>query len=95
MSLKSAVVVGGAVSLGLTMMLTQFMALGLLTVASAGGAALGYAVRVRQEKIIAKRQLAADERSMRIIEVPEAVPALTNRKRKPRARPDADADFTG
>jgi hypothetical protein len=94
MSLKSAVVVGGAVSLGLTMMLTQFITLGLLTVAAAGGAALGYTVRVRQEKIIANRQLLGDERPMRIIESSEDVPAITSRKRKPRSRAD-EADLIG
>jgi len=93
MSLKSAVVVGGAVSLGLTMMLTQFITLGLLTIASAGGAALGYGVRVRQEKLIARR-VQNDERAMRVIEVQDAVPAITSRKRKPRARPDAEGDVT-
>jgi len=95
MSLKSAVVVGGAVSLGLTMMLTQFITLGLLTIASAGGAALGYGVRVRQEKLIAKRELLGEERAMRVIEVQDAVPAITSRRRKPRSRPDTPTDLAG
>lgn len=85
MNLKSALVVGGAAGLGLTMMLTQFITLGIFTVAAAGGAALGYGVRVRQEKLIARRELAAEERALRLIEVAEPLPALPGRKRKAKA----------
>ena len=95
MSLKSGVVVGGAVGLGVAMMLTQFMALGLLTLATAGGAALGYGVRVRQEKLIANRRLDEAERSFPIFEAQEVLPAPPNRKRKLRSRGDAGGDATG
>jgi hypothetical protein len=84
MSLKSGVVVGGAVGLGVAMMLTQFMALGLITLAAAGGATLGYGVRVRQEKLIAGRRLAEPERAITVIEAQEVRPALANSRRKPR-----------
>ena len=93
MSLKSGVVVGGAVGLGVAMMLTQFMALGLLTLATAGGAALGYGVRVRQEKLIANRRLQEAERSFPLFEAQEVLPAPP--KRKLRSRGDAGGDTTG
>lgn len=82
MGLKSGVAVGGAVGLGVAMMLTQFVTLGLLTVATAGGAALGYGVRVRQEKLIANRQLAEQEKVLTVIDAREPVAALPGRKRK-------------
>jgi hypothetical protein len=96
MSLKSGVVVGGAVGLGVAMMLTQFMALGLLTLATAGGAALGYGVRVRQEKMIANRRLSEQEKALNIIEAPQVTAAIANRsRRKLRAPRDSDADAAG
>ncbi|WP_246237626.1 hypothetical protein [Caldichromatium japonicum] len=69
LSLKTGLVVGGTFGLGIAMMFAQFMTLGLVTLTAAGGAALGYAVRARQEKAIAAKRLAAEERSLRIIEV--------------------------
>jgi hypothetical protein len=92
MSLKTGVVVGGTVGLGVAMMLTQFMALGLITLATAGGAALGYGVRVRQEKLMVGRRLAEAERTFPVYEAQEVLPAPTNRKRKPRARGEAASD---
>jgi hypothetical protein len=61
-NLKTGVVVGGAVGLGVAMMLAQFVTLGLLTVTTAGGAALGYTIRVRQEKRIVAKRIAEEER---------------------------------
>jgi hypothetical protein len=94
MSLKSGVVVGGAVGLGVAMMLTQFMALGLLTLATAGGAALGYGVRVRQEKLIAGRRLAEAEKAFPVYEAQEVLPAPANRRRKTRVRGETGTDAT-
>lgn len=82
LSLKTGVVVGGTVGVGVAMMLAQFMTLGLATVAAAGGAALGYTVRTRQEKTIAAKRLAAEERALRVIEVDDEVPVLPRRKAK-------------
>jgi hypothetical protein len=82
LSLKTGVVVGGTVGVGVAMMLAQFMTLGLATVAAAGGAALGYTVRSRQEKVIAVKRLAAEERALRVIEVDDEMPVLPRRKTK-------------
>lgn len=41
---------GGAAGLGLALVLTQFVTLGLLAFAFAGGGAAGYLVRMRQER---------------------------------------------
>lgn len=80
MSLKTGLVVGGTFGVGVAMMLAQFMTLGLATLAAAGGGALGYTVRARQEKAIAARRLAAEERALRVIEVDEEMPVLPRRK---------------
>ncbi|QGU33208.1 hypothetical protein [Thermochromatium tepidum] len=90
LSLKTGVVVGGAVGVGVAMMLAQFMTLGLATVAAAGGAALGYTVRARQEKTIAAKRLAAEERALQVIAVAEETPALPRRKDR-RPGPAADS----
>jgi hypothetical protein len=82
LSLKTGVVVGGTVGVGVAMMLAQFMTLGLATVAAAGGAALGYTVRSRQEKVIAAKRLAAEEHALRVIEVDDEMPVLPRRKTK-------------
>jgi hypothetical protein len=86
--LRTGVAVGGVVGVGVAMMLAQFMTLGLLTVAGAGGAALGYSVRARQEKRIRAREAAYSERLIvdqssdtpRLESQPE--PAKTHRRRK-------------
>jgi hypothetical protein len=49
--LKTGVMIGGVVGVGVMLMLTQFVTLGLLTLTSVGGLALGYGTRVRQERL--------------------------------------------
>lgn len=71
LTLKSGVVVGGAVGVGVAMLLTQFVTLGLLTLTTAGGAALGYGARVRQEKLIAGRRIDSDRREVSVIPAKE------------------------
>jgi len=83
MTLKSSLVVGGAVGIGTAMMLTQFVTLGLITLTTAGGAALGYGARMRQEKLIGGRRVDSGEREIKVIEAEEAVPVL-EKKRRPR-----------
>ncbi len=74
--LKTGAAVGGLVGIGVTMMLAQFVTLGLLTISTAGGAALGYTVRSRQEK----RLRAREQSSARLIyEGGAALPALEQR----------------
>ncbi|MBK1642582.1 hypothetical protein CKO12_11985 [Chromatium okenii] len=67
MSLKTGVIVGGTVGLGVAMMVAQFMTLGLVTLTAVGGAALGYTVRSRQEKLLTNKRLATQERNMTVI----------------------------
>jgi hypothetical protein len=47
---KTGIAIGGAVGLGVAMMVAQFVTLGLLTLTTAGGAVLGYGARMRQER---------------------------------------------
>ncbi len=55
-TLKTGLAVGGTVGVGVALMFAQLMTLGLLTISAAGGAALGYGVRSRQEKLIRARE---------------------------------------
>jgi hypothetical protein len=67
LTLKSGAIVGGAVGVGAAMLLTQFVTLGLLTLATAGGAALGYGVRARQERLVAGRRLGKGDMELKVI----------------------------
>ena len=82
-NLKTGLMLGGAAGLGVVMVLTQFVTLGLLTLTTAGGAALGYGLRARQERLgfsIGKR-LPRAEKQVKVIESPASKPALGDRKR--------------
>lgn len=79
--LRTGITVGGVAGVGIAMMLAQFMTLGLLTVATAGGAALGYGVRGRQEKRIRAREAASRERL--IVGESGAVPRLEGTSAEP------------
>lgn len=78
-NLKSGVMLGGAVGVGAVMLLTQFVTLGLLTLTTAGGAALGYGLRARQERLAASgRGLLGGRNEIKVIEAPvsrEPLPA--------------------
>jgi predicted outer membrane lipoprotein len=90
-NLKTGVMIGGAVGVGVVMLLTQMVTLGLLTLSTAGGAALGYGVRARQDRLGragrgllggggGRALLARREREIKVIEAkPEDQP-----KSKPR-----------
>jgi hypothetical protein len=54
-------------------MFAQLFTLGLLTVAAAGGAALGYGVRTRQEKYLRARE---QRQAERLVLQSEPLPAL-------------------
>jgi Flp pilus assembly protein TadB len=82
MSLKTGVIVGGTIGLGVTMMVAQFMTLGLITLTAAGGAALGYTVRVRQEKLLTNRRLAHEERTLQAIDVDHTTQLLPRQNQK-------------
>lgn len=80
LSLKTGAVVGGTLGLGVAMMFAQFITLGLITLTAAGGAALGYTVRMRQEKMISAKQLASAERALQVIESEPPTQVLPRRK---------------
>jgi hypothetical protein len=72
---KTGIMIGGALSAGAVLLMTQMVTLGLLTLTTAGGAALGYGLRGRQERAgLSGRNLLG--RRAREVEVIEAKPAL-------------------
>jgi hypothetical protein len=89
LTLKSGALVGGAVGIGTAMLLTQFVTIGLLTLATAGGAALGYGVRARQERLIAGRRIGKDDPGLKVIATQEPPLAVEGRGRGARASGDA------
>lgn len=82
MSLKTGVIVGGTVGLGVAMMVAQFMTLGLVTLTAVGGAALGYTVRSRQEKFLTNKRLSTEGHHLRTIEVDATTQLLPQRTPK-------------
>ncbi len=62
-SFKVGLVFAALLALGGTMLVSQFVTVGLLILSTAGGALLGYVVRARQER--ASRQRAEEERMFR------------------------------
>ncbi|WP_133510633.1 hypothetical protein [Candidatus Thiosymbion oneisti] len=86
-NLKTSLMLGGAAGLGVVMVLAQFVTLGLLTLTTAGGAALGYGLRARQDRLgfgIGKL-LPRTEKPVQVIETPATKQAITNKKRTPKA----------
>lgn len=73
-TLKTGLAVGGTVGVGVALMFAQLMTLGLLTISAAGGAALGYGVRSRQEKMIRARE---QRQAERLVYAQQDVPVLT------------------
>jgi len=73
-TLKTGMAVGGTVGVGVALMFAQLMTLGLLTISAAGGAALGYGIRSRQEKMIRARE---QKQAEKLVYAHQDVPALT------------------
>jgi ElaB/YqjD/DUF883 family membrane-anchored ribosome-binding protein len=97
---KTGIAIGGAVGLGVAMLVAQVIGLGFLTLAAAGGAMLGYGVRVRQERYAGNllgadsgttgRLLGAGERrEVKVLDAELAVPAIEGRRRKPKPGRDS------
>ena len=82
---KTGIAIGGAVGLGVAMMVAQFVTLGFLTLAAAGGAVLGYGARLRQERY-GGNLLGADRREVQVLDAEPATLAIESRRR-PRAVP--------
>lgn len=81
--LRTGLAVGGVAGVGVAMMAAQFVTLGLLTLSTAGGAALGYGVRVRQERRLRARLEDADMIAHRPSEPLTALPVLEPADGKP------------
>jgi hypothetical protein len=73
-TLKTGLAVGGTVGVGVALMFAQLMTLGLLTISAAGGAALGYGVRSRQEKMIRARE---QRQAEKLVYAQQDLPVLT------------------
>ena len=59
-TMKLAAGLAGLAAVGVALVFTQFMTLGLLALSSGGGALVGYAVRARQNRLPGKRNTLAD-----------------------------------
>jgi|GEM_PF-366920 ElaB/YqjD/DUF883 family membrane-anchored ribosome-binding protein len=89
---KTGIAIGGAVGLGVAMLMAQFITLGLLTLTTAGGAVLGYGARVRQERYGGRllggggTLFGRDEpQEIKVIEAEPATLAIEGRRRRPKA----------
>ncbi|TVQ88446.1 MAG: hypothetical protein EA400_08995 [Chromatiaceae bacterium] len=96
-NLRTGLAVGGVAGLGVAMMLAQSVFLGLLAATTAGGAALGYTVRLRQEKrqrahetLVANRLLFDGESEVPALELQPAPATPKRRWRKPSAESAED-----
>jgi hypothetical protein len=87
---KTGIAIGGAVGVGVAMLLAQFVTLGLLTLTTAGGVVLGYGARIRQERYGGLRLGTttnspllggAEPREVKVIEA-ETVPLAIEGRRK-------------
>ena len=77
-NLKTGVMIGGAAGVGVVMLMTHMVTLGLLTLSTAGGAALGYGVRARQERLgrAGRSLLGRREKTVKLIEAAPEPAAL-------------------
>jgi|GEM_PF-607434 len=83
--LKTGALVGGGV--GVVLLLTQFVTVGLLTLTTAGGLMLGYGARARQDKWTRSKQLGPSERTVEAITVDSrAALAAPVKRRKERSQ---------
>ena len=82
---KTGLMIGGAAGVGVFLVLTQFVTLGLLTLTTAGGAALGYGVRARQEKLGLGlgKLLPRTEKKVEALDIPPAERTLPGKKTAP------------
>jgi Flp pilus assembly protein TadB len=84
-NLKTGVMLGGAAGVGVFMVLTQFVTLGLLTLTTAGGAALGYGLRARQERLgFGGRLLPRGDKAVKVIESKTSAGAIEAREMAPK-----------
>ena len=89
---KTGIAIGGAVGVGVAMLLAQFVTLGLLMLTTAGGVVLGYGARMRQERYAgllggngAKALGSGETREVKVIEAEPATLAIEGRRRRSKA----------
>lgn len=89
-TLKNGAMIGGAVGVAAMLILTQFVTLGLLTLTTVGGLAVGYGARVRQERLgLSGFTLFGGSRPAAAIEAPsEPVVGIPDTPRKRLRRPN-------
>jgi hypothetical protein len=82
---KTGMMIGGAVGVGVVMVMAQFFTLGLLTLATAGGTALGYRLRARQERLGfgTGKRLPRTEKPIKVIEAEPPKRVIENKPRAP------------
>jgi hypothetical protein len=73
--IKTGLLIGGGVSAGLLLLMTLVFSLGLLALTTAGGAAIGYGVRARQERLGSGESLLRLGRRDKPVQVLETKPA--------------------
>jgi len=88
---KTGIAIGGAVGVGVAMLLAQFVTLGLLMLTTAGGAVLGYGARMRQERYAgllggngSKALGGGEAREVKVIDAEPATLAIEGRRRRPK-----------
>jgi hypothetical protein len=80
-NIRTGAMLGGLAGVGVVMVLTQFVTLGLLTLTTAGGAALGYGLRTRQERLgFGGKRLPRAQKAVKVIEAQASPKAIENRK---------------
>lgn len=85
-NLKTGLMLGGAAGVGVVMVLAQFVTLGLLTLTTAGGAALGYGLRARQERLgFGGKSLPRAEKAVKVISAQPSAPVLEDKGKTSKA----------
>jgi microsomal dipeptidase-like Zn-dependent dipeptidase len=85
-NLKTGLMLGGAAGVGVVMVLAQFVTLGLLTLTTAGGAALGYGFRARQDRLsLGGKGLLRSEKAINVIAAQPSAPAIEGKGKRPKA----------
>lgn len=85
-NLKTGLMLGGAAGLGVVMVLTQFVTLGLLTLTTAGGAALGYGLRARQDRLgFGGKSLSRAVKDVKVLAAQPSARAIEDKGTTPKA----------
>jgi hypothetical protein len=82
---KTGLIIAGGVGAGLLLLMTQMISLGVLALSTAGGAAIGYGVRARQERLASGEgdllRLGRRAKPVRVLEAGSQPQAITQNPR--------------